>query len=85
MNFIYQFFKFHQLLIEILIIFNIYIINYYFIYSMGSKGISKKLLSYAFSEVSNNIHWSGVGTGEDYYLSEVINLSNIRLSRFNCR
>ena len=47
---------------------------------MGPKGISKKLLSYAFSEVASNIHWSG----ENYYLSEVINLSNIRLSRFNC-
>ena len=41
---------------------------------MGPKGSSKKLLSYAFSEISSNIHWSGVG----------INLSNIRLSRFNC-
>ena len=51
---------------------------------MRPKGISKKLLSYAFSEVASNIHWSGVGTGENYYLSEVINLSNIRLSRFNC-
>ena len=51
---------------------------------MGLKGSSKKLLSYAFSEVVSNIHWSGVGTGENYYLSEVINLSNIHLSRFNC-
>ena len=51
---------------------------------MGPKGISNKLLSYAFSEVLSNMHWSGVGTGENYYLSEVINLSNIRLSRFNC-
>ena len=31
-----------------------------------------------------NIHWSGVGTGNNYYLSEVINLSNIHLLRFNC-
>ena len=51
---------------------------------MGPKGTQKKLLSYAFSEVSSNIHWSGVGTGENYYLSEVINLSNIHLSRFYC-
>ena len=51
---------------------------------MRPKGSSKKLLSYAFSEVSSNIHWSGVGTGENYYLSEIINLSNIHLSRFNC-
>ena len=51
---------------------------------MGLKGSSKKLLFYAFSEVSNNIHWFGVGTGKNYYLSEIIDLSNI-LSRFNCR
>ena len=42
---------------------------------MGLKGSSKKILSYAFSEVSSNIHWSGVGTGENYYLSGVIILS----------
>ena len=61
----------------------------YFIYSMGPKVSLKKLVSYAFSEVSSNIHWSGVGTEENSYLSEVINLSNIHLSnihlsRFNC-
>ena len=51
---------------------------------MGLKGSSKKLLSYVFSDVSSNIHWFGVGTGKNYYFSEVINLSNIHLSRFNC-
>ena len=35
---------------------------------------------YVLYEVSSNIHWSGVGTEENYYLSEVINLLNIRLS-----
>ena len=51
---------------------------------MGPKESSKKLLSHAFSKVSSNIHWSRVGTGEIFYFSEIINLSNIRLSRFNC-
>ena len=52
---------------------------------MGPKGISKNYyLMHIFSEISSNIHWSGVRTGENYYLSDVINLSNIRLSRFNC-
>ena len=51
------------------------IVNSYFLWAL--KDLKKKLLSYAFSEIINL-----VGTGSFYYLSEVINLSNIYLSRF---
>ena len=53
MNFIYYFLYISSIINKT---FDIYTVNYYFIYSMGPKGSSKKLLAYAFSEVSSNIH-----------------------------
>ena len=70
MNFCMLFFHvLHQLLIYI---------------SLSPKGFLKNLLFYAFNKVINSALVQ-VGTKRFYYLTKVINFSDISLSKFYCR
>ena len=61
---------------------NLVHINLYFRWALND--LFEKLLFYAFNEIINLVHWPESGPKSFYYLSEVINLSYIHLSRFYC-